>query len=196
MKINNISFGTKIPLQKCKIRDNKNNEFIDATFYEILLDNACEIEEVRKLKIPFASDIAQNMDSQLKHKASDACARRHYYALGVDNGDIAGICQCEKINDKIYVTYLASEQNGEYKYVGQNILASLGKDLLNANGEAVKIIPPIIQTAVEFYEKCAFRECSPYGMVMQSEDIPSFIQMTEKKTGAPIINLKAWIVKH
>ena len=61
-----VSFGCKIPITKCQIKDIKHNQFVPATYYEIDCKDTSDIKEVDSLlgEWDFKNAIVYSMKSK------------------------------------------------------------------------------------------------------------------------------------
>lgn len=194
MNIQNISFGRKIPITECKVRNLETKKFVPATFYEVDCQDYKEIEDIRDSKgtWSFLASILYNMDSKhiwLQKNTGENPYK--FYILENKNGEILGISQTENRDNNVAVKFLDSGRNKEYKYVGQTMLASMGQHVLNQNGEKLEILHPTID-AYEFYTKnCKFKEDENSNLVMNPQQIKKFIRRTQYRTHSRIIDMKA-----
>ncbi len=204
MAVSSISFGKKIPLIKCHIKDNVANKYIPATFYEVDCEDINEIDEVRdSLKgWQFSKSISQNMrtaymmnkcnslftvnDEYFYEPETDA-----FYEMRIDDGEIVGICQVSKHPKDLHIEFIESKGNKQYKYVGQTMIAAIGRV---AKHEKLKkiYIPMPIPSAIDFYiNKCGFEHCNEEGIALYMKTSKSNATKirTEARVRHPIIDL-------
>lgn len=196
MNINPISFGKKIPITQCKIRDNSLGKFVGATFYEVDCKDMEDIDEINSLKgkWEFRRTITKKMEDIHDRLETDKNHMNNYgfYVLQKDGGEIVGLSEVKKSFPDLRLEYIESENEGKYKYVGQTMMASLGEV---ARQEKLKriYIPIPVKSAVPFYiDKCGFREQKEgYALVMNTNKSKKLKEIAETKTHAPIIDVRA-----
>ena len=194
MNINSVSFGKKIPITRCKIKDLEQNKFVPATFYEIDCKDMDDIDEINNLngKWQFRKTISRKMEDTHDLLEIDENIRKDYglYVIQKDGGDIVGLSEVKKWFPDLRLEYLESENEGKYKYIGQTMMASLGEV---ARREKLKriYIPIPVDSAVPFYkDKCGFREVrDSAALVMNINKTKKLTELAEEKTNAPIIDL-------
>ena len=192
MKINPISFGQKTPLTKCHIRDNVNNKFVPATFYEIDCECENEIDEVKKSieGWRFSGAILQNMQKEHdKVQNSINFNNKTFYEMETDDKEVVGICQIRKFPPELILEYIETKGDEKYKYVGQTMMASLGNVARHENLKKIYIPVPLL-TARSFYvDKCGFKRASGNGLAMKTGASYDMQKKTEAKVNHPIIDL-------
>jgi hypothetical protein len=195
MNISPVSFGKKIPITQCKIRDNSQGKFIPATFYEVDCKDMEDIDEINNLKgkWEFRKTITKKMEDIHNLLKTDKNHRNDYgfYVLQKDGGEIVGLSEVRKSFPDLRLEYIESENEGKYKYIGQTMMASLGEV---ARREKLKriYIPIPVESAVPFYkDKCGFREVKDSAaLVMNINKTKRLTELAEEKTNAPIIDVR------
>lgn len=194
MNIQNISFGRKIPLTECKVKNLETKKFVPVTFYEVDCQDYKEIEDIRdsKGKWNFMGPILYNMDSKHMWLQKNSGENPYkFYILENKAGEILGISQTENKDNNITVKFLDSGRNKEYKYVGQTMLASMGQQVVNNGGTSLNIMNPTID-AYPFYTKnCKFEETENSELTMNPNQIKKFIRRTQFRTHSRILDSKA-----
>lgn len=188
-----VSFGKKIPKMQCQIQKKATGEFIPATFYEVDCKDEKDFLEIRRLdrKWNFKNDIAKNMEQKhsvqkyLKEKSNTS-----FYIMQDNKGEIIGIAQIKTVNGISDINYLTTKPRNEYKFVGQTMIASIGKESLQ-KGNFQLTITTAIDEAMDFYrKKCGFKKYGKYILRMNQNQIQKTIKNIEARTEAPIINIK------
>ncbi len=188
-----ISFGKKVPLTQCQIKNIEKNKFVSATFCEVDCKDKEDIREIANLtgKWNFKSTIIRNM--QIKHDTQDVLSAEElpsFYILQDDNGLIIGLSQVKKDGKNLSVQFIESIRDNKYKYVGQIMLAALGLDTIQHNGDKLIISSPT-ENATPFYiDKCGFKKRYDGNLKMNAKHIQRFIRQTQKKTQAPLIDIR------
>lgn len=204
---NNISFGKKIPITTCQIQDKKTGKYIPATFYEYDCKDEEDILELvfTGSKWYFVDSIVKNMSEKLKinemfktdeksdlrnHPIIKNNLNKRFFSLQLNDGKILGICQARNKNSSLDIDYIES-QNCNHKYIGLNMLASLGIKSLQENKGNV-IIGLSTTEARSFYtDKCGFETDNKGNLVLNKPHIKKLIRQTQKETHSKIINLNA-----
>ena len=190
-----ISFGRKTPITYCQIYDKEKRKFVGATCYKFDCTEESDIKEIKQLDYGwrYITETISNMERKLaKHKrglSSDVVV----FTLEKQNGETLGLCCAEDRERSLEVHYIESKQNNKHKYVGQTLLASIGKEVIDNSTQQRFVIKNAVSSAYGFYEDvCGFDECiSSCDLFMNREKIHRFIKQTQKRTHSPIIDLKA-----
>ena len=189
----NISFGQKIPTAICNVLDTKENKFVPALVSEFDCYDKSDTDTISS--IPGEWEHKDTIVLNMKSKYSDIKREKgndtRIYAIENDNGEILGITCVDDLEKNVEVRYIESRSDHRYKYVGQNLLASLGQGVLDGRQNRL-IIRSAVSSAYDFYEKvCGFKEIGYSDLEMNRFDILKFIRRTEEKTQSPIVNLRA-----
>ena len=159
MKISEISFGRKIPITICKLKDIRQDKFIDAEICEYDCFDKSDIEEVQKTKgnwfflKPFIK--AMEEENYLKNKGN-IIPKYHFYTVEAFN-KILGFAQVSKERPKIKIEYLESDPDKKYKYVGQSLMKMISEMGIDEIYEKI-YVPVPVKDACDFYKKCGFKE--------------------------------------
>ena len=185
----NISFGQRIPTAVCNVLDTKENKYVPALVCELDCRDKEDIDTISSLGDSWIHNdtIAWNM--RVKHcdikrdKSNDS----RFYTLENPNGEILGVTYVDDFEKKVEVRFIETRADHRYKYVGQTLLASLGKGILDGR-QSKLIIRSAVSSAKDFYEKvCGFKEIGFSDLAMNRFDIHKFIRRTEEKTQSPIV---------
>ena len=190
-----ISFGQKIPIAITQIQNRKTGEFEPATIYEIDCKDERDYLEVKKDKKDwnFSWEIASNMHckyvSSSHYKVNDY--KNSFYVLQNQNyEDLGRVHIEEKNNHSFAIEWLDTKNNNGYRFIGQSLLATVAKEILNKGGKAFMILGAM-EDAIPFYKDvCQFTDCGKYGFHMDEQQMQEFISRTEKRTNGAIIDLK------
>lgn len=190
----NISFGKKIPIAQCQIQNIKTGKFEPATVYELDCKDESDLLETRKPKSKweYASYIHENMSDKYRYGAfsqdfDDCC----FYILQDKNGETIGMAQTEEIYEDAYdLACLDTRKGKHYTFVGQTLLATVAREVQKKSGDILSVFGAV-DSAMDFYKKvCGFKIGEFDRPYISAEDIPNFIQQTEERTNAKIIDLK------
>ena len=184
-----VSFGQKIPIALAQIQNKQTGEFEQATIYEVDCKDSLDIVEARNdsKHWNFPCEIVHNMNCKYKNNDDS----NSFYILQNRNFETIGRVQIAQKDDEIYsVEWLDTKENNGYRFVGQTILAVVGKEVLSKNGTSLAVLTAV-PDAYSFYEDvCQFQTLGKNRYYMEKEEIDDFIKRTEKRTQGSIINLK------
>ena len=196
--INSVSFGKKIPVMQCKIQNRINKEPVNATISEYDCTNYTDISDIFSQcgKWNYGRAMASDMNLKLFNYLNYDTENYPYkfYVMEDEGENIIGICETENSRNNVNIFFLESEPKKKYKYIGQTMLAAVGKMLSSKNGHNMYVMNPAAAAITFYTQKCNFeplvknREWD--GLIMQSEKISGFIKDVEEKSGGKIINIK------
>ena len=195
MKVNNISFGKKIPVMTFQVQDMKRKTFVPVVMSEYDCRDTSDIDIVNSLrnKWIFAQSIADGMHIKNSGLDKNLESPFNFYVVNNPKGEIIGLCQTVQTGKDIDIFYIETKKKA-YKYVGQSIIAALGKKLLDNNGGNIEISAAASSAKPFYIEKCGFkqvyRDKNMYNLEMNKEQIKGFISRVEEKTGAPILDVE------
>lgn len=191
-----VSFGQKIPVALTQIQNKSTEEFEPATIYEVDCKDEYDYTELKKDRLDwnFSWYISENMQCKyltFKHYNHIDDKNLFYVLRNQNNEDIGRIHIEEKTNNAFAIEWLDTKDNNGYRFIGQTLLATVAKEVLNKGGKAF-IIQGAVDDAIPFYKHvCRFTDCGEYGFHMDEQQMKDFIARTEKRTNGPIIDLKA-----
>ena len=190
----NISFGQKIPIMQTQIKNLQTGNFEPATVFELDCKDEEDIEETSSLEknsFGFANKITANMRYKYRQFKKGINDKNSFYILQNKSGETLGIAQTEEGFKKGHqLEYLETKYDTNYKYVGQTLLASITKDIMNKDGIRLSIFEPV-PTAVTFYDKiCGFQNIGNLLLTANRKEMQDFISRTEERTKATLIDLK------
>lgn len=189
----NISFGQKIPTAICNVLDTKENRFVPALVSEFDCYDKSDVDKIASIGGNWAHKDTIELNMISKHsdikrgKGNDT----RIYTLENDAGEILGITCVDDLEKNVEVRFIESRSDHRYKYVGQNLLASIGQGILNGRQNKL-IIRSAVASAFDFYEKiCGFKDIGNSDLEMNRFDIHKFIRRTEERTQTPMVNFRA-----
>ena len=192
MNINPVTFGKKIPIAKCHIKDVEQGKFVPATFYEIDCTDINDNNEIYDLKdwafrITIAQDIRNKYDYIQKFGHPNSI--RIFEMQTDEDKQIVGLCDISDLFSRVNLDFIVSSPDKKHKYVGQSMIAILG-DIANTYKHKKIYIPNPIKKAEEFYKNiCGFKKCSDSeAMYMSKRHYTKFKKSVEQKTNSPIIS--------
>lgn len=190
-----VSFGRKIPVAECKVKDIKTGKFIPVKMYEYDCTEQSDIDEVENLPSNFyfyKTAVAREMETKKKarEKYSIDTGISHYI-MQTNNNETLGIASVRNNEETYSVKFIQTTQNLTHKYIGQTMLASMAKIALNDNRKIFEISFPT-DDAMGFYtHKCGFKHGNSYrNLIMSPKDMKKFIFRTQLKTHAPIVDIR------
>lgn len=192
MNISSISFGRKIPRYTCQILDKTTDKYVPATIYEYNCKDESDIEEIKKLdrkwifkdNIVHGMNVKHSVQTYFKEKSNDS-----FFSIQVGK-DIVGLAQICTLNGISNIDYITTKPRSEYKYVGQTLIAGIGKHMLKKDGYQMTV-NTAVDDAIPFYKKIGFHESGDYLFRMNRNDIETLIEITEFQTEAPILDKRA-----
>ena len=189
----NISFGQRIPTAKCSILDTKENKFVPALICEYDCYDKADIDKIANVDGNWAHKdaIVDNMIS--KHSDIKRLKQNdtRIYTLENEDGEILGITCVDDLEKNVEVRFIESRRTHRYKYVGQNLLASIGQAILNGRQNKL-IIRSAIDSALGFYKNaCGFKSIGFADLEMNRYDISKFLKRTEEKTQSSMVSFRA-----
>ncbi len=194
MQVSNISFGKKIPVVDCQVRDNRTGKYIPVTMYEYDCYDQADIDEMRNLPECWSYNraIANDMSEKkycLENLYSDAGIS--CYVLKNKKNETIGITSVRNSRTRSEVKLIQTAQNGKYKYAGQAMLASLALIALNDRKSTFKILYPT-EEAMDFYKKkCKFKKSKQSSnLEMDQRGMKNLVKRTESRTHGPIIDVQ------
>lgn len=190
-----VSFGQKIPIALGQIQNKKTGEFEQATIYEVDCKDESDILEVKNNMEgwSFPCEIATNM--HIKQLGQNKYNNKHefhsFYILQNPDYETLGRIDLKKWDNGLFsVEWLDTKENSGYRYVGQTILATIAKEVIDNDGSSLAILGAM-EDAIPFYtDVCKFTDCGKSGFYMNEKQMQEFINRTEKRTQGSIINLK------
>lgn len=159
MNICPVSFGKKLYLDKCQIKDNEQNKFVPASLVQFDCNDISDVDEM------FAGgqkwQFRQAVACQMYH-ANDTkdiqTSSYSFFAIENSQKEIVSIAQVKRFGRDLVLDILESEPDKKYKYCGINMISFLKKYALSNNFKRI-YIPNPVKTAKDFYtKKCGFRE--------------------------------------
>ena len=186
-----VSFGKKIPIMHCSIKDTEKCENVPAIISEYDCKTSEDAQDIMYMGSSwhFRIDIAADMLTKYKQENfHDKTSPYHFYIMENTQGKPVALCETVEEDNEINVKYIESERNYEHKYCGKTMLAALGKKLLKNNGSRLVISHPIPK-AYDFYVKgCGFKKMKDNAafLEMNPKQVDKFISKTELQSGGEI----------
>lgn len=194
--IKNISFCAKIPIATCSIQNTKTREFEEATIFEYDCKDYEDIEKLDKITnehswqyVPCIFQSAVNKHKRIKAKEYNC---EHIYALENKNGETLNLCSTREDLYDTTINFIESKKTANYKYCGQNMMATIVKKTMDELKNYI-VIHRAIYAAWKFYMRtCGF---TPTGiqynnneidMIMGEKSFKEFVDKTEETTGREI----------
>ena len=193
MNIPPVTFGKKIPIAKCHIKDLKNDKYVAATCYKIDCTDTSDSSEIWKLDGDWEYNdvVAHNIDEKHRHLEGIGVQNSlDFYEMQTDKKkEIIGICQVNKTFGDIRLDYLESKPDKGYKYIGQSMLAILGEVAKSEGIERIYIPTPVEEARSFYRDKCGFKEAKDTtAMYMNKNKFKKLKIKAERNTHSKIIN--------
>jgi len=195
MQISAISFGKKIPIMQCSIKDVEKNKIIPATVYEYDCQCSSDIEDILYAGRDWYYNMSIAADMQDKYEQENFKEQKspfHFYVMENQNGKMVALCETQETDKDIQVEYIETKHDSEQKYCGKTMLATLGKKVLDNNKKRLMIIAPL-QDVLDFYiNGCGFSSFpNIFELNMEQNQIRDFVSKTEAQSGGKILDIKA-----
>ena len=188
-----ISFGKKIPKMQFYIQRKDTEEFVPAIFSEVDCKDEDDYTDVKTLdrKWTFKDYIAQRISEknslqQYFKKLSDTSV----YEMQDASGQIIGLAQTETRNGVCNIEYIESKHNNEYRYVGQSMVAAIGREALDKKCYKLTVDAPIDEAMPFYINACGFKKYGDFSLKMNLAEIYRLIKQSELDTQSIIINLE------
>ena len=154
-----VSFGKKIHIIDCPIKNNRTGKFEFASFVKFDCADYSDIEEVKKADghWRFKNPILLKMKNVFETK--DVFTPSYsFYAIENTQNEIVGLAQTKDCGGDLVLDFIESSPKQKYKFVGQNMVAALCKIALENNFKRL-YVPNPIDSAHDFYtKKCSFKD--------------------------------------
>ena len=191
MKMNNISFGAKLPVATCQIYNKKTKEFDSATVFEHDCKDSFDVDYFRNApgKWKYQREIAE--DAEMKFYYPGIFTNSRFYSIENEDQIPIRMIEFDKYDDCADVQLFETKQRNKYKYTGSNLLATIAKEGLK-EGKTSLIISDPVESAMKFYEeKCGFKRIigTPQ-LELDAKGMEDLISKTENKTQGNIIDLR------
>lgn len=183
-----INFTGKIPIATCTIKDKKNNKNIAATFFEYDCKDIADSIEVRtqqslnKFKNFIAGDMKVKTSQINCGKTPD---EDYFYGMQTKSGDIVAIAQTYVEDDSVHIDFIETNHK-KYKHVGKNMLALIGKNMLEDKKSKKLVVDYAFDEAVGFYtDGCNFKPKGAYKdkkYVLNKKGVKKLIQNAQSKS--------------
>lgn len=155
-----INFTGKIPIATCRIENKKTQKSVPATFFEYDckdLSDSIEVRTQQDLNI-FKISIAGYM--KIKTLKINSCRKpdeKYFYGLQTKDGDIVAIAQTYVEDDSVHIDFIETNHK-KYKHAGKNMLALIGKNMLEDKKGKKLVVDYALDEAVDFYiDGCNFK---------------------------------------
>ena len=193
MNISPVSFGKKIPIAKCHIKDLKHNKYVSVTCYKIDCNDASDSSDIWKLDGDWEYNdvVAHNIDEKHRHlKGLGVQNSLDFYEMKTDKKkEVVGICQVNKTFGDIRLDYLEAEPENKYKYIGQSMLAILGEVAKAEKMERIYIPAPVEKARAFYKDKCGFKEAKDTtALYLNRNKFKRLKIKAERNTHSKIIN--------
>lgn len=189
----NISFGRKIPIIQTQIQNKSTGKFESATVFELDCNDETDILETMKPQNlwTYARDINKNMCEKYINQQKGEKSDMSFYILQSQKGETLGMAQTqEQIKNAHNLALFDTKKDKSYKFVGQTLLASIAKDIMNKDGIRLSVFDPH-PTAIGFYDKiCGFQNFGDIFLSADKAQMNSFIARTEQRTKSLLVDLQ------
>ena len=194
LSVSVISFGKKIPVTTCKVRNNETRKFVPARLYEFDCKDEADIQEVKNLPLgwSFATTISSEMRAKkVAREKYDISTGHSFYVLKDNNYSTIGICSLKNDKDNFGVKFIETLTNGTCKYAGQAILASLALLALHDKRDKFEIRYPTDEAKDFYTSKCGFKQGDNlYHLQMDKKGMKKLVKKVQQRTHARVVDIR------
>lgn len=193
MNITQVSFGQKIPKYTCKIQNKQTGKLEPATFYEVDCKDEDDYERIRNLDKHwvFTNNLSDDMTvKHVRERYLHKKSNNSFYIIENKAGEVVGVSEIENDDNFHNVKYIESEPHNKYKYVGQNMMAGIGKEFLDKRGIELTVLAPV-DDAMPFYKRLGFECFGGFSFRMCPQGANAMIKNVERRTKSKLIDINA-----
>ena len=197
MQVSSVSFGKKIPVMQCQIKDIKQNKLVGAKLskydckdYEDILEvsNSCS-------KWCYIRNILKDMETKyIKQNRGKENILYDFYILENEEGKAIGFCETESSKECSNIEYIVSKHDNNYKYIGQALIAMVGKSVLNRGGHRLYVANPAPSANGFYTNKCGFIRLDERSFLsplwLEKDGIEDLINKFQEKTQSEISDIE------
>ena len=188
-----ISFGKNIPKMQFYIQRKDTEEFVPAIFSEVDCNDDYDYDEVKTLDRRWTFK-----DLVAKRIAAKGATQRFFnepsnisvYEMHDQNGQLIGIAQTQTKDGICNIEYIESKPNNEYRYVGQSMVAAIGREAIEKKCHKLTVDAPIDEAMPFYINACGFKKYGDFSLKMNLAEIYRLIKQSELDTQSTIINLE------
>ncbi len=193
MQIQSVSFGKKIPVASCKVKNNHTGKFERAKLYEYDCKDLADLQEFAKLpdywgfKDAILSGMCEKKVVLDKHNVSTGVS---YFVLQDKNDETIGICSAKKSLTDYGVKLIQTTPLKSHKYTGQAMLAALALVGLKENRNKFEIKYPTDEAMTFYTDKCCFQKGeSKYHLEMDRRGMKKLLRKVQARTHSQIVDI-------
>lgn len=183
-----INFTGKIPIARCKIEYKKTQKSVPATFFEYDCKDLADSIEVRTQQglNEFKGLIAGYMRIKaMRINGEKKPCKDYFYGMQTKDGDIVAIAKTSVKDDSVHIDFIETNHK-KYKHAGKNMLALIGKDMLENKKGRNLVIDCAMDEAVGFYTNgCNFQPKDNHEdkkFVLHKKGVKKLIQNAQSKS--------------
>ena len=155
-----INFTGKIPIATCKIKNKRTKRSVPVTFFEYDCKDVADYKEVQAQQglSRFKNIIAGGMKAKTSQiNCGKTPNEDYFYGMQTKRGDIVAIAQTSVEDDSVHIDFIETNHK-KYKHVGKNMLALIGKNMLEDKKGKKLVVDYALDEAVGFYtDGCNFQ---------------------------------------
>lgn len=198
MRVSAVSFGKKIPIMQCQIKDIKQNKFVSAKLSKYDCKDYDDIIDVSRScsRWCFIRNITKNMQTKYekqKYKLPEKFPS-DFYILENEEGKAIGLCETESSKASTNIEYIISNHNNNYKYIGQALIAMVGKAVLDRNAFRLYVANPAPSACGFYTNKCGFTRLDERSifspLLLEKDGIEKHIKIFQYRTKSEILDIK------
>ena len=193
--MNNISIssGQKNPKMQFQIQRKDTKEFVPAIFSEVDCNDDNDYDEVKTLdrRWTFKDLVAQRIAAKgVTQRFFNETSNISVYEMHDLNGQLIGIAQTQTKDGICSIEYIESKPQNEYKYVGQSMVAAIGREALDKKCYKLTVDAPIDEAKPFYINTCGFKKYRDFSLEMNSAEIYRLLAKTGLDMQLALINLE------
>ena len=195
MHMSPVSFGKKIPIMKCQIKDIKQNKFVSAKLSKYDCKDYNDIVDVSR-SCPnwcFINSILNDMYTKYVQGGTEKFSS-DFYILENEEGKAIGFCETKSSKESTNVEYIVSKHNNNYKYIGQALMAMVGKAVLDRGAFRLYVANPAPSASGFYVNKCDFSRIDESSLLsplyLEKDGIERFIDKFQCRTESKILDIE------
>ncbi len=194
MNIQSLSFGKKIPIATCRVKNNETRKFEPATLFEYDCTDMDDINEVYGLpdSWSFKYVISNGMRDKWKIKDEyDVDIPASFFVLKNSSNKTIGVSYLEDRDNHSALKFIQTDPSKKYKYAGQAILASHALTSLNDNFDKFEVRYPT-DDAFSFYKDvCGFKDVGEkYSIELDKKGMKTFLRKFQFRTLGRVFDVR------
>ncbi len=194
MNIQSVSFGKKIPIATCRVKNNETMKFEPATLFEYDCADSEDIFEVRGLPDEWSFKEAISSAMIQKRKTMDNHGFNlptHFFVLKNPSNQTIGISYLEDKDNHSALKFIQTDPSKRYKYAGQAILASHARTSLNDSCDKFVVRYPADDVMPFYKDVCGFKDSDEkYSVELDKKGMKNFLRKFQFRTLGRVFDIR------